>query len=165
MGCTVLASDPSPSPQLDGVADKVDLATLLARSDVVSLHCPLLDATRHMIDAASLAGMKRGAMLVNTSRGALIDTAAVIEALKSQQLGALAIDVYEQESNLFFHDHSSDIITDDVFQRLMTFPNVLVTGHQGFFTIEAMREIAAVTFANLACHMHGGPCVNALPAS
>jgi D-lactate dehydrogenase len=115
-----------------------------------------------MINTASLARMKRGAMLVNTSRGGLIDTAAVIEALKSGQLGALAIDVYEQESTLFFHDHSSDIITDDVFQRLMTFPNVLVTGHQGFFTIEAMREIAAVTFANLACFLQGSPCANAL---
>ena len=165
LGCTVLASDPAPAPQLAGLATRVSLDQLLAASDIVSLHCPLLDATRHMIDAASLARMKPGAMLVNTSRGGLIDTAAVIEALKSRQLGALAIDVYEQEASLFFHDHSSDIIADDVFQRLMTFPNVLVTGHQGFFTIEAMREIAAVTFANLACHMNGTPCANLLPVS
>ncbi|GJI95630.1 lactate dehydrogenase [Duganella caerulea] len=165
LGCTVLVSDPAPTPQLDGVATRASLDELLAASDIVSLHCPLLEATRHMINAASLARMKQGAMLVNTSRGALIDTAAVIDALKSRQLGALAIDVYEQEANLFFHDHSSDIIADDVFQRLMTFPNVLVTGHQGFFTIEAMREIAAVTFDNLACHMNGTPCANLLPAS
>jgi D-lactate dehydrogenase len=165
IGCKVLAADPSPSPHLDGLATRVGLDELLAASDIVSLHCPLMDATRHMINAASLARMKPGAMLVNTSRGGLIDTAAVIDALKSRHLGALAIDVYEQEASLFFHDHSSDIIADDVFQRLMTFPNVLVTGHQGFFTVEAMREIAAVTYANLACHLNGTPCANILPVS
>ena len=163
LGCAVLVSDPAPTPQLDGVAERAGLDDLLARADIVTLHCPLMDATRHMINAASLARMKRGAMLVNTSRGGLIDTAAVVEALKSGQLGALAIDVYEQESALFFQDHSSDIIDDDVFQRLMTFPNVLVTGHQGFFTIEAMREIAAVTFDNLDCFLRGATCANALP--
>ncbi|MFS2007038.1 2-hydroxyacid dehydrogenase [Duganella sp. CT11-25] len=165
LGCKVLVSDPAPAPQLEDYAERASLDALLAESDIVTLHCPLMDATRHMINAASLARMKRGAMLVNTSRGGLIDTAAVIEALKSGQLGALAIDVYEQESALFFHDHSSDIIADDVFQRLMTFPNVLVTGHQGFFTIEAMREIAAVTFDNLGCFMRGAPCANTLPVS
>jgi D-lactate dehydrogenase len=164
IGCTVLVSDPAPQLQLQlgAIAARVTLEQLLAQSDIVSLHCPLMEATRHLINADSLALMKPGAMLVNTSRGALIDTMAVIAALKSKQLGALAIDVYEQESDLFFHDHSSDIIDDDVFQRLMTFPNVLVTGHQGFFTIEAMREIAAVTFANLAAFMRGEPTVNAL---
>ena len=164
LGCTVLVSDPSPQLQLQlgAIATRVTLEQLLAQSDVVSLHCPLMGATRHIINAGSLARMKRGAMLVNTSRGALIDTMAVIAALKSKQLGALAIDVYEQESDLFFNDHSSDIIDDDVFQRLMTFPNVLVTGHQGFFTIEAMREIAAVTFHNLACFTQGEPSANAL---
>lgn len=165
IGCKVLVSDPAPAPQLEDYAERVSLDALLARSDIVTLHCPLLDATRHMIDAASLGRMKPGAMLVNTSRGGLIDTVAVIEALKSGQLGALAIDVYEQESALFFHDHSSDIIADDVFQRLLTFPNVLVTGHQGFFTIEAMREIAAVTFDNLGCFMQGALCANVLPAA
>lgn len=162
-GCTLLAADPQPNPACVALGVLyVPLPELLARSDVVSLNCPLTPQTHHLIDAAAFAGMKRGAMLVNTSRGGLIDTAAVIDALKSGQLGALAIDVYEQESTLFFHDHSSDIITDDVFQRLMTFPNVLVTGHQGFFTIEAMREIAAVTFANLACFLQGSHCANAL---
>ncbi len=117
-----------------------------------------------MISAATLALMKPGAMLVNTSRGALVDTAAVIEALKSRRLGALAIDVYEQESALFFRDHSGDILTDDVFARLTSFPNVLVTGHQGFFTIEALREIAAITFDNLDCWRAGGACPNLLPA-
>ncbi|MEO5934039.1 MAG: 2-hydroxyacid dehydrogenase [Duganella sp.] len=165
LGCTVLVSDPAPQLQLGAIAARVTLEQLLAQSDIVSLHCPLMEATRHLINADNLALMKPGAMLVNTSRGALIDTPAVIAALKSKRLGALAIDVYEQESDLFFHDHSSDIIDDDVFQRLLTFPNVLVTGHQGFFTIEAMREIAAVTFANLACHTRGEPSANALAAS
>lgn len=161
-GCCVLASDPFPSPQFAALGQIVPLPDLLAEADIVSLHCPLTAATRHMIDAAALAGMKPGAMLVNTSRGALIDTCAVIEALKSRQLGALAVDVYEQESELFFHDHSDDIIADDVFQRLMTFPNVLVTGHQGFFTIEAMREIAHITLANLRDFSEGRECANRL---
>ncbi len=161
-GCRVLGHDPFPSPQFGALGTMVALPALLAQSDIVSLHCPLTEDTRHLIDRATLALMKPGAMLVNTSRGALIDTGAVIEALKSRQLGALAIDVYEQESSLFFHDHSSDIIDDDVFQRLMTFPNVLVTGHQGFFTIEALREIAGITFDNLACVMDGRVCVNAI---
>ncbi len=161
-GCTVLGHDPYPSAAFAALGTMVDLPQLLAESDIVSLHCPLMDSTRHLIGTATLPQMKRGAMLVNTSRGALIDTGAVIEALKSRQLGALAIDVYEQESSLFFHDHSSDIIDDDVFQRLMTFPNVLVTGHQGFFTIEALREIAAITFHNLDCYRNGSDCANSV---
>lgn len=159
-GCRVLGHDPYPAPEFDALGTLVDLPALLAESDIVSLHCPLLDATRHMINRDSLARMKRGAMLVNTSRGALIDTPAAIEALKSRQLGFLAIDVYEQEASLFFHDRSGDIIEDDVFQRLMTFPNVLVTGHQGFFTVEAMREIAEVTLGNIECFIGGKHCVN-----
>lgn len=160
MGCRVLGYDPSGSEAFKAVGEHVDLADLLAQSDIVTLHCPLTHATRHMIDAQALAEMKAGAMLVNTSRGALIDTPAVIAALKRRHLGALAIDVYEQESELFFHDRSSDIIDDDVFQRLMTFPNVLVTGHQGFFTIEAMREIAGVTLRNWTCFSDGAHCEN-----
>lgn len=163
MGCTVLGHDPFPSKQFEAIGQMVDLDTLLAASDVVSLHCPLTDETRHMIRRDTLVLMKSGAMLVNTSRGALIDTGDVIDALKARRLGYLAIDVYEQESALFFQDRSSDIIDDDVFQRLMTFPNVLVTGHQGFFTIEALREIAAITFDNLACYMAGEACGNSLP--
>lgn len=164
-GCRVLGYDPMPSPQFASLGAMVALPELLAEADIVSLHCPLLDATRHMIDAAALARMKPGAMLVNTSRGALVDTCAVIEALKSRRLGALAIDVYEQESELFFQDRSADIIADDVFQRLMTFPNVLVTGHQGFFTIEAMREIAETSFDNLACFLRGAACANRVPGT
>ena len=159
-GCRVLASDPSPSPDFAALGQVVPLPILLGESDIVSLHCPLTEQTRHLIDAAALAVMKPGAMLVNTSRGALIDTGAVIDALKSRQLGALAIDVYEQEGELFFHDRSADIIADDVFQRLMTFPNVLVTGHQGFFTIEAMREIAHITLQNLRDFTQDSPCAN-----
>ena len=143
----------------------VELPILLSRSDIVTLHCPLNDETRHMLDANRLKLMKPGAMLVNTSRGALLDTAAVIEALKSHHLGSLALDVYEQEGGLFYHDLSSDIIEDDVFQRLMTFPNVVVTGHQGFFTVEAMREIAQVTFQNLRAAASGTDCLNKVPGS
>ena len=164
LGCRVLGSDPFPAPAFKDIGEIVALETLLSQADIVSLHCPLLEATHHLIDEASLERMKPGAMLINTSRGALIDTRAVIEALKSRQLGALGIDVYEQESGLFFQDHSSDIIDDDIFMRLMTFPNVLVTGHQGFFTVEALREIAQVTFQNLLCLMRGDHCDNALIA-
>lgn len=164
-GCRVLGHDPSPLPEFASLGAQAALPDLLAEVDIVSLHCPLNDATRHLIDAAALARMKPGAMLVNTSRGELIDTSAVIDALKTRRLGSLAIDVYEQESELFFQDRSADIIADDVFQRLMTFPNVLVTGHQGFFTEEAMREIAATTFDNLACFLAGAPCANLVPGT
>jgi D-lactate dehydrogenase len=163
-GCRVLGHDPYPAPAFDGLGTLAELPQLLAESDIVSLHCPLMDSTRHMISADTLPLMKKGAMLVNTSRGGLIDTGAVIDALKSRQLGSLAIDVYEQESSLFFQDRSSDIIDDDIFQRLMTFPNVLVTGHQGFFTIEALREIAAITYHNLDCYRQGKVCDNSVLA-
>ncbi len=159
-GCRVLGYDPFPSAEFAGLGEMVDLKTLLAESDIVTLHCPLFDDNRHMINAETLAMMKPGAMLINTSRGALIDTKAVIQALKTRRLGTLGIDVYEQESALFFHDRSSDIIADDVFQRLMTFPNVLVTGHQGFFTTEALREISDVTFENIRCLKNGTDCPN-----
>lgn len=161
-GCRLLGYDPMPAPEFKTLGDFVDLDMLLAQSDIVTLHCPLMDATRHIINERTLAEMKPGAMLVNTSRGGLVDTAAVIDALKSRQLGSLAIDVYEQESFLFFHDRSSDIIDDDIFQRLMTFPNVIVTGHQGFFTVEALREISEVTLRNLECLVNGTACSNVL---
>lgn len=162
MGCTVLGYDPYPSPAFDAFGSTVALELLLARSDIVSLHCPLTPDTHHLINAASLARMKPGAMLVNTSRGGLVDTHAVIGALKSRQLGHLAIDVYEQESALFFQDRSDEIIDDDAFQRLMTFPNVLVTGHQGFFTVEALQEIAEITLRNLNDFVVGAECPNRL---
>jgi D-lactate dehydrogenase len=157
LGCRILVHDPVPNPDCLALGARyVPVAELLAESDIVSLHCPLTPATRHLIDAAALAAMRPGAMLVNTGRGPLIDTRAVIEALKSGHLGGLAIDVYEEEAALFFHDHSDTGITDDVLARLVTFPNVLVTGHQGFFTTEALTAIAETTIANLDAFAAGG---------
>ena len=144
-GCYILGHDPYEAAEFSMIGTYVSLGELLSKSDVVSLHCPLTDGSRHLINAETLKQMKPGAMLVNTSRGALIDTKAVIAALKSRHLSALAIDVYEQESQLFFQDRSGDFIDDEVFLRLTTFPNVIVTGHQGFFTVEALREISEVT--------------------
>ncbi|MEJ7931961.1 2-hydroxyacid dehydrogenase [Ramlibacter sp. AN1015] len=149
-GCRLLAHDPRPSEACRQLGVQyVELAELLERSDVVSLHCPLTPQTRHLIDARALARMRPGAMLVNTSRGAVIDTRAAIAALKSGRLGSLGLDVYEEEADLFFRDLSGDMIRDDVFARLLTFPNVVVTGHQAFFTEDALRAIAATTLGNL----------------
>ena len=148
-GMNVLATDPVQNPECAAFVDYVSRDDLLARSDVVSLHCPLNDGTRHLIDEAALARMKRGAVLINTSRGAVVDTHAVIDALKRGRLSGLAIDVYEEEDALFFEDRSDKTIMDDQFARLLTFPNVLITGHQGFFTAEALKSIAETTIANL----------------
>ncbi|OJK04610.1 hypothetical protein ASPACDRAFT_109359 [Aspergillus aculeatus ATCC 16872] len=139
-----------------------NVADLLAQSDIVSLHCPLTEATKHIINAESLRGLKRGAILVNTSRGGLIHTRDAIRALKAGTLGGLALDVYEQEGDLFYNDHSAEIIHDDTLMRLMTFPNVLVAGHQAFFTQEALGEIAQVTLSNLADFAGKRPCRNSL---
>lgn len=133
----------------------VPLETLFAESDIVALHCPLTPETYHVVDAGALARMKQGAMLINTGRGALVDTPTVIDALKAGTLGSLGLDVYEEEAELFFEDHSGDVITDDVFARLLTFPNVLITAHQGFFTEEALRGIAETTLANVAAFERG----------
>lgn len=160
IGCTVLGFDPYPSPAFAEIGEAVALDELLTRSDIVSLHCPLTPETHHLINEESLARMKPGAMLVNTSRGGLVNTDAVVRALKSRHLGHLAIDVYEQESALFFQDLSGEIIDDDLFQRLMTFPNALVTGHQGFFTVEALQEICSITLGNLADFANGVECSN-----
>jgi D-lactate dehydrogenase len=149
-GCHVLAFDPMPSPAVTAAgAVYVALPELLAGSDIVTLHCPLTPDTFHLVNGRALDGMRRGCMLINTSRGALVDTPAAIAALKSGQLGSLGIDVYEEESSLFFVDHSSGGIPDDVFARLVTFPNVFVTGHQAFLTREALTAIAATTLASL----------------
>jgi D-lactate dehydrogenase len=149
-GCRVLASDPFPSAAVTALGvPYVSFDRVLAESDVITLHCPLTPATRHLVDEAALARIRPGAMLLNTSRGAIVDTRAVIAALKCGQLGSLGIDVYEEEADLFFEDLSARFIDDDVFARLLTFPNVLVTGHQGFFTEEALRNIAETTIANL----------------
>jgi D-lactate dehydrogenase len=131
------------------------LLDVLAQSDVISLHVPLLAETRYMINAETLGRMKRGVIIINSSRGALIDTEALIEALKTGQVGAVGLDVYEEEDGLFFRDRSDQIITDDVFARLTSFPNVLVTGHQAFFTQEALTEIADTTIRNLTDFENG----------
>jgi len=158
-GCQVLASDPQPNPDCEAAGARyVPLTELLARSDVVSLHCPLTPATHHLIDATALRAMKAGAMLINTSRGAVIDTRAVITALKSGHLGSLGLDVYEEEADLFFRDLSGGVLHDDVFARLLTFPNVVITGHQAFFTEDALTAIADTTVANLDAYAaHGQP--------
>jgi D-lactate dehydrogenase len=133
------------------------LDDLLATSDIVSLHLPLTPRTHHLIDADSVARLKPGAMLVNTSRGKLIDTTAVIAALKRGHLGGLAIDVYEEEEGIFFEDLSGQVLQDDELARLLTFPNVLVTAHQAFLTREALAEIARVTVENLCRVARGEP--------
>lgn len=157
-GCRLLAHDPAPRESVRALgADYVGLPELLEGSDIVSLHCPLTPATHHMIDAGAVARMRPGAMLINTSRGGLVDTVAVIDGLKSGRIGHLGIDVYEEEAGLFFEDRSDLVITDDVFSRLLTFPNVIVTGHQGFFTEEALAEIAATTLRNLTLLERGLP--------
>ena len=159
--CEVLAMDPLQNPECLALGVRyVTLDELLARSHILSLHCPLTPENHHIINAAALARMKDGTMLINTSRGALVDTLAVIEALKSGKLGYLGLDVYEEEGDIFFEDLSSEIIRDDVFTRLLTFPNVLITGHQAFFTRNALEKIAATTIANISQFEVTGRCEN-----
>ena len=149
-GCRLLGYDLVPNPECIAVGvEYVPFERLLAESDIVTLHCPLTPETHHIIDAGALAAMKPGAMLINTSRGGLVDTPAVIDSLKEGRLGYLGLDVYEEEGDLFFEDLSGRVIQDDVFSRLLTFPNVLITGHQGFFTRNALEQIASATAANL----------------
>ena len=156
-GCRLLAHDPVVNPDCVSLgAEYLPLHDLLAHSDIVTLQCPLTPATQHLIDIRALGRMKRGAMLINTSRGAVIDTRAVIDALKAGHLGSLGVDVYEEESDLFFKDLSEFVIQDDVFARLLTFPNVVVTAHQGFLTADALRNIADTTIANLSAFERGG---------
>jgi D-lactate dehydrogenase len=160
-GCEVLAADPQPDPQVEAMGVRyVPREELLADSDIVTLHCPLTPETRHLIDAEMLERAKPGLTIVNTSRGALIDTPALIAALKSRKLGGVALDVYEQEGDLFFRDLSGEIMQDDVFARLQTFPNVLVTGHQAFLTEEALDAIAEATLANISAAEQGQPLQN-----
>jgi D-lactate dehydrogenase len=149
-GCKVLAHDIEANLKCTNLGvNYVELPVLLGTSDIITLHCPLTSQTHHLINDTAIAQMKRGVMLINTSRGAIIDTAAVIRAIKSGAIGHLGLDVYEEEASLFFDDKSDAVIRDDVFERLLTFPNVLVTGHQGFFTREALTAIAATTVANI----------------
>ena len=164
-GCRVLAHDPYPNEEAGRAgAEYVPLEQLLAESHIVTLHCPLTPDTFHLVDRERIAQMRHGVMLINTSRGALIDTAAVIDGLKSGQIGYLGLDVYEEEADLFFEDLSDQVLRDDVFSRLVSFPNVLVTGHQAFFTEEALRNIAATTIANLTAFERGDGAVHRVTA-
>ena len=154
-GMRVLAYDKFPNP--DSGLDYVELPELLRQADVISLHCPLTDETRHMIGAAAIVQMKDGAVLVNTSRGGLVDTEALIEGLKSHKVGAACLDVYEEEGDLFYEDCSGEIVSDDTLVRLIAMPNVLVTSHQAFLTKEALDNIAAATVDNLLKFQRGEP--------
>jgi len=162
-GARVIAFDPNQSVQcLELGVEYVDLQRLYQESDVISLHCPLTPTTHHLINAGAINQMKPGVTLINTSRGGLVDTQAVIKGLKSRHLGGLALDVYEEEADLFFEDLSNQVIADDDLMRLTTFPNVIVTGHQAFLTREALQNIAQTTAANLAQLQHSIPCENRL---
>lgn len=160
-GCRILAFDPAPNEDIrEYNVDYVPLDTLFADSDIITLHCPLVNGTHHIINAESLSKMKQGVVLINTSRGALIDTKAVIESLKTGKIASLGLDVYEEEAGLFFEDKSEQVILDDLFARLLTFPNVIVTGHQGFFTRSALENIAETTLANIREYEETGACRN-----
>lgn len=150
-GCKVLGYDVTPNRACEALGVTFcPIDTLMAQSDIITLHCPLSPATHHLIDAAAIGKMKHGVMLINTSRGGIVDTQAVIDGLKSGTIGHLGLDVYEEEADLFFEDLSDVVIRDDVFERLLMFPNVLVTGHQGFFTREALTAIAETTIDNIS---------------
>lgn len=159
-GCHVLAYDPFPSVEwaAENQIRYSSLDEVLAQSDILSLHLPLTKDTHHLLNGRSLAQMKRGAYLVNTSRGKLVDTTALIEVLKNGHLGGVALDVYEEEEGIFFEDHSEHgLLEDDELSRLLSFPNVLVTSHQAFLTKEALDEIARVTVTNLRHHLAAEP--------
>jgi D-lactate dehydrogenase len=161
IGCHLLAYDKYPDQRLtESGISYVSLEKLLSGSDIISLHCPLTPETAYLINRQTLAMMKPGAMLINTSRGALVNTHDVIDSLKSRHLRYLGIDVYEQEEKLFFRDRSDEILQDDEIARLMTFPNVLITAHQAFFTKEALEQIASTTLQNLAAFEEGQTLVN-----
>ncbi|ANY80942.1 hydroxyacid dehydrogenase [Microvirga ossetica] len=159
-GCNLIGFDVHRSPEFEAIGGRYVDASGIEDADVVSLHCPLTPDTYHIVNAQALARMKRGALLINTSRGGLVDTEAAIEALKSGQLGGIAIDVYEQEAGLFFRDLSSTVIPDDVIQRLVSFPNAIVTGHQAFLTREALSTILETTLASISDFAAGRPLAN-----
>ena len=150
LGCELLAYDPYPNDAVKAMGAKyVSFEELLQGSDIISLHCPLMPATHHLINCQAISQMKAGAMLINTSRGGLVETQAVIHGLKTGRIGAMGLDVYEEEGDLFFEDLSTSVVQDDVFSRLLTFPNVLITGHQAFLTKEALVNIATTTLENV----------------
>ena len=162
-GMKILAYDSSESPACKALGvEYTSMERLFAESDIITLHCPLLPETYHLIDARSIELMKHGVMLINTSRGALIDTPSVIRGLKTGQIGYLGLDVYEEESDIFFRDLSGKVLQDDVFARLLTFPNVIITSHQAFFTNEALRNIADTTLQNLTDIEERKACANSV---
>ena len=166
-GCKILAYDTVANPdlvKLDSV-NYVSLEEVLKGSDIISLHLPLTPGTRHIIDANNISLMKKGVVLINTGRGALVESAALISALKSGHLGAAGLDVYEEEDGVFFNDLSSRVLQDDALARLMTFPNVLITSHQAFLTHEALENIAAVTLRNIRDFVDGKTLVNEVQVS
>jgi D-lactate dehydrogenase len=160
-GCRVIAYDKYPNIDLENLGvHYLSREEVLESSDILTLHCPLDNESHHLISYESLDKLKDGVMLINTSRGGLVNTQAVIDGLKSGKIGYLGLDVYEQETALFFQDRSSQVITDDTFQRLLTFPNVLITGHQAFFTAEALTCIAETTLNNIASALNDGKLIN-----
>lgn len=160
-GSKIIACDPYPNDECVELGVKyVDFKTLCQQADVISLHCPLTPKTQYLINRESISDMKQGIMIINTSRGAVIDTHAVIESLKRGHIGYLGLDVYEQEENLFFKDLSDQIISDDLFERLLTFPNVLITGHQAFFTDRALTNIAETTLNNIQRFENNTECLH-----
>ncbi|MDX1691138.1 MAG: 2-hydroxyacid dehydrogenase [Acidimicrobiia bacterium] len=155
-GCQVLANDRFTNADVVSLGARyVDLDTLFAESDIITLHCPLTPETHHLVDAESVARMRDGVMIINTSRGALVETQAVIDGMKSGKIGAVGLDVYEEEGDLFFEDLSNRVIVDDVFSRLLTFPTIIVTGHQAFFTTDALEAIARTTLENVTLFEQG----------
>jgi len=161
-GCQVLAVDPVKNSDLDDSVTYVDTQALLSQSDILTIHAPLNETTHHLINEQTIAQMKSGIMLINTSRGAILDTKEIIKALKTAKIGYLGLDVYEEEDALFFEDHSGEIIQDDLISRLLTFPNVLITSHQAFLTKEALQKIAATCLDNLDSMVSNKPCSNQL---
>lgn len=163
-GCRILLHDPVENPALPAQfnAAYVDFDTLCREADILTLHMPLTPETKHCINQKSLGMMKPGVMLINTSRGGLVNTQDLIGALKTRHVGFVGMDVYEEEAGLFFEDHSGEILTDDALARLMTFPNVLITSHQAFLTNTALENIATTTLENLRCFQKGEVCGNAL---
>lgn len=160
-GMRVIAYDHYPSK--DNGIEYVTLAKLLQESDIISLHCPLNDETHHMIDADAIASMKKGVVIINTSRGGLIDAEALLEGIKARQVGAACLDVYEEEADIFFEDRSGHILNDDLLSRLISMPNVIVTSHQAFLTEEALNNIAETTIDNILSYFNnGGVCNNEL---
>ncbi len=164
-GCRVLGYDVKNNAEAEEIGvEFVALDTLYAQADIISLHCPLTPQTHHLINEAAIAKMKPGMMLINTSRGAIIDTKAVIEGLKIEKIKYLGLDVYEEEGDLFFEDCSDKVIQDDVFMRLLSFNNVLITGHQAFFTSDALHNIAQITLQNISDFEQGQSLTNAVAA-